>query len=150
MERKSKKDQGEKLPSNWTKKKHAKPIQKKIDAHRKFLESELFEKKTGIPATRAKLAKKGLEVSDGTLRTYVKREFSHLGPVPSKRPRGEAQIQLDRFKDKIELAVYESDLTYSDIHRGLQKDGVKVGLDSLIIYITKNFYSSRGRPERFS
>lgn len=133
----------------WIKKKHAKHRQDKLEFHREFIKEELYEKRKGIAEIIEELGKRGLVVSQNTVRNYVRVEFAELGPLSSKRRRGRAQMKLDEHRGKIEMALYETDLSYRDMQRNLEREGAKVSMTSLIHYIENEIYPLRGRPERF-
>tara|TARA_R110002167_G_scaffold198891_3_gene402057 strand:- start:265 stop:741 length:477 start_codon:yes stop_codon:yes gene_type:complete len=147
----SQKKRGGKLGISWEKKLRPSPVRKSLRPQKKLIFKRLYEDKIGIPSLREELAEIGLTVSENTLRAFVYETFEDEFGRPSslKKKKSPQMQELDDVKPDLLEALYETDVTYSDIRRGLETAKIKVTLGTLLKFIRNEIYSVRPPPKRF-
>jgi len=145
------KRKGKGLGISWERKLRPSPVKESLRPKKKFIFKRLYEDQIGIPSLQVELAGKGISVSENTLRAFVYETFEEeFGrPVTVRKTLSPEMKKLDDVKDDLIEALYETDITYSDIRRCLEKEKITVTLVTLIKYIRSEIYSLRPPPGRF-
>lgn len=139
-------------PIIWKKSEHLKPAQKKLEEHREFIRVALYEEEITMNRCLHRLLKeKNCKVAPATLRSYVVNVMVPDYGEPKGKPRKRAAYNnLLRVKSQIEIALYEENLSYSEIIRNLATVKISVNLVTLINFIKEEIYSVRtSKPERY-